>query len=448
MTQHQIPLRPFAPTRPRDTSQATGLRRRSVLALPWAALLGPELAHAQSTRLASPQGNGRFVMVFLRGAYDGLSAIVPHNDTHYTQLRQSIAIPAPDGTAQTAIHLDDHFAFHPALAPLMPLWQQGVLSFVPACGLPTAVRSHFEAQHYWEIGQPGKNSAGIGWLNTLAGANAAATATGPRVIGVGEANPEILRGTAPVKLVARGNAATRTGVLANDRASQALRDLYATSATLGPTYAQGVGSRMDTARTLEQASMMDSAQMLAANNGAGNAAGLQLDARHLTALMRQDRQLRVGFLSAGGWDTHANQGSVTGALANNLGNLATALTTLRAEFSRPDDVIAVVSEFGRTAAENGTRGTDHGHGNAMLLIGNRIQGGRWHGQWEGLAPGALNERRDLPALHDFRAVLSLVLRGTQGATDSQLAALFPDNPFAGSALTAGANQALAGLVRA
>lgn len=448
MTQHQIPLRPFAPTRPRDTSQATGLRRRSVLALPWAALLGTELAHAQSTRLASPQGNGRFVMVFLRGAYDGLSAIVPHNDTHYTQLRQSIAIPAPDGTAQTAIHLDDHFAFHPALAPLMPLWQQGVLSFVPACGLPTAVRSHFEAQHYWEIGQPGKNSAGIGWLNTLAGANAAATATGPRVIGVGEANPEILRGTAPVKLVARGNAATRTGVLANDRASQALRDLYATSATLGPTYAQGAGSRMDTARTLEQASMMDSAQMLAANNGAGNAAGLQLDARHLTALMRQDRQLRVGFLSAGGWDTHANQGSVTGALANNLGNLATALTTLRAEFSRPDDVIAVVSEFGRTAAENGTRGTDHGHGNAMLLIGNRIQGGRWHGQWEGLAPGALNERRDLPALHDFRAVLSLVLRGTQGATDSQLAALFPDNPFTGSALTAGANQALAGLVRA
>lgn len=447
MTQPQTLLHPFAPTRPKDTLQITGLRRRSVLALPWAALLGPELAHAQSTRLSNPQG-GRFVMVFLRGAYDGLSALVPHSDPHYTQLRQSIAIPAPDGTAQSAIPLDDRFALHPELAPLLPLWQQGVLSFVPACGLPTAVRSHFEAQHYWEIGQPGKNSAGTGWLNTLAGATAAAIATGPRVIGVGEANPEILRGTAPVKLVARGNAATRTGVLANDRTSQALRDMYATSATLGATYAQGAGSRMDTARTLEQAHMMDSAQMLAANNGAGNAAGLQLDARHLTALMRQDRQLRVGFLSAGGWDTHANQGGVTGALANNLRNLAGALAMLRAEFSRPDDVIAVVSEFGRTAAENGTRGTDHGHGNAMLLIGNRIQGGRWHGQWEGLAPGALNERRDLPALHDFRAVLSLVLRGTQGATDSQLAALFPDNPFAGSALTAGANQALAGLVRA
>ena len=442
------PLHPDHPLPPSSPSLANGLRRRSVLALPWAALLGPERTHAQTIRRSSPQSNGRFVMVFLRGAYDGLSAIVPHSDPHYTALRQSIAIPAPDGTTQTALQLDDRFALHPALAPLMPLWQQGVLSIVPACGLPTAVRSHFEAQHYWEIGQPGKNSAGTGWLNTLAGSADIFAGNVPRVIGVGEANPEILRGAAPVKLVARGNAATRTGVLANDRASQALRDLYATSATLGATYAQGAGSRMDTARTLEQANMMDSAQMLAANNGAGNAAGLQLDARHLTALMRQDRQLRVGFLSAGGWDSHANQGGVTGALANNLGNLAAALTTLRAELSRPDDVIAVVSEFGRTVAENGTRGTDHGHGNAMLLIGNRIHGGRWHGQWEGLAPGNLNERRDLPALHDFRAVLSLVLRGTQGATDAQLAALFPDNPFAGSALTAGGNQALASLVRA
>lgn len=428
------------------------LRRRSVLALPWATLLGHPLAQAQTPAPTAPTGQGRFVMVFLRGAYDGLSAIVPHADPHYRQLRQSIAIPAPDGTAQTALKLDNTFALHPALAPLLPLWQQGVLSFVPACGLPQAVRSHFEAQHHWEIGQPGKNSADTGWLNTLAGG---ADASAPRAIGVGEANPEILRGAAPVKLVARGNAATRTGVLANDRASQALRDLYATSATLGASYEQGADSRMATARTLEQARAMDSttdsatdsAQMQAANNGAGNAVGLRLDARHLTTLMRQDRQLRVGFLSAGGWDTHANQGGVTGALANNLGNLAAALTTLRAEFSRPDDVIAVVSEFGRTAAENGTRGTDHGHGNAMLLLGNRVRGGRWHGLWEGLAPGQLHERRDLPALHDFRAVLSLVLRGTQGTPDAQLAALFPGNPFAEKALTTGDNRALAGLVR-
>lgn len=420
-------------------AHTTLIHRRHVLALPWAAVLGAPQAQAQNRS----QGAGRFVLVFLRGAYDGLSALVPHADPHYLQLRQSIAIPAPDGTTQTALRLDNTFGLHPALAPLMPLWQQGALAFVPATGLPRAVRSHFEAQHYWEIGQPGKTSEGTGWLNTLAGGNAT-----PLALGVGEANPEILRGIAPVKLVARGRAATRTGVLANDRARGALMDLYANSAALGPAFQQGAGSRMETARTLEQAGMAESPEMQAASNGAPNAAGLLLDAQHLAALMRQDRALRIGFLSAGGWDTHASQGGVTGQLANNLGNLARALVALRAEFSQPDDVIAVVSEFGRTAAENGSRGTDHGHGNAMLLMGNRIAGGRWHGLWEGLATGQLHERRDLPVLHDFRAVLSLVLRGTQRTTDAQLAALFPGNPFAGSALTSGDNRALAGLVRA
>ena len=202
------------------------------------------------------------------------------------------------------------------------------------------------------------------------------------------------------------------------------------------------------ARTLEEAAMMSGTEMQTADNGAPNVAGLQLDARHLATLMRQDRSLRVGFLSAGGWDTHANQGSVNGQLANNLGNLAQALVALRAAFNEPGDVIAVVSEFGRTAAENGSRGTDHGHGNAMLLIGSRINGGRRHGGWEGLAPGQLNEKRDLPVLNDFRAVLSTVLRGTQGVGDAQLAALFPGNPFAGAALMTGDNRLLKDLVRA
>ncbi len=418
--------------------------RRNVLALSWGALLAgaaPGALWAQGSP-QTPAQQGRLIVVFLRGAYDGLSAFVPHADPHYARLRPSIAIPAPDGTAQTALKLDDTFALHPSLAPLMPLWQQRVLAFVPASGLPTPVRSHFEAQHYWEIGQPGKNSAGDGWLNALAGADTV------RALGVGEANPEILRGAAPVKLVARGQAATRTGALANERTRQALMDLYAGSDTLNTPFKQGAGSRLETARTLEEAAMMSGTEMQAADNGAPNVAGLQLDARHLATLMRQDRSLRVGFLSAGGWDTHANQGSVNGQLANNLGNLAQALVALRAAFNEPGDVIAVVSEFGRTAAENGSRGTDHGHGNAMLLIGSRINGGRRHGGWEGLAPGQLNEKRDLPVLNDFRAVLSTVLRGTQGVGDAQLAALFPGNPFAGAALMTGDNRLLKDLVRA
>ncbi len=435
------------------------VNRRRVLALSWGALLGGAVPGALWAQ-AAPQSTARLVVVFLRGAYDGLSAFVPYADPHYTRLRQSIAIPAPDGTAQTALRLDDTFALHPALSPLMPLWQQGVLAFLPATGLPAPVRSHFEAQHYWEIGQPGKNSAGDGWLNTLAGGNAThalgssnaphalGSSNAPHALGVGEANPEILRGAAPVKLVARGQAATRTGALANERTRQALMDLYAGSDTLNAPFKQGAGSRLDTARTLEEAAMMAKTEMQAADNGAPNVAGLRLDARHLATLMRQDRTLRVGFLSAGGWDTHANQGGVTGQLANNLGNLAQALMALRAAFNEPGDVIAVVSEFGRTAAENGSRGTDHGHGNTMVLIGERIAGGRRHGGWEGLAPGQLNDNRDLPVLNDFRAVLSVVLRGTQGVGDAQLAALFPGSPFAGAALMGGDNRLLKDLVRA
>ena len=167
------------------------------------------------------------------------------------------------------------------------------------------------------------------------------------------------------------------------------------------------------------------AQMAAASNGAADPVGLQLDAQHLGTLMRNDRNMRLGFLSAGGWDTHANQGNATGQLANNLGNLGRGIVQLRQDFSEPGDVVVVMSEFGRTAAENGSRGTDHGFGNAIWLVGNRVNGGRWHGQWTGLARGNLNEARDLPAHHDYRAVLAQLLRASFGMSDSVLASLLP-----------------------
>lgn len=438
-----MPRRPASPS----LLLSAGLRRRKVLALPWAALLGANgLAHAQQR---TTESNGRFVLVFLRGAVDGLSMLVPHADPSYRQLRQDTAIPAPDGTAQTALALDKTFGLHPALAPLLPSWQQGSLGFVPASGLPQAIRSHFEAQHEWETGQPGLRHAADGWLNSWAARSSADAADGvAHALGVGEANPEILRGPAQVRLVARGKGALSTGALGRERPRQALMDLYASDPQLASAFARGANSRLETAEMLQPNAAMARSETMAADNGAGSPQGLALDARHLATLMRNDPRLRVGFLSAGGWDTHANQGGVTGQLANNLGRLAVALVELQHEFSRPDDVVVVASEFGRTCAENGTRGTDHGHGNAMLLMGQRVHGGRWHGRWEGLATGQLNEGRDLPVFHDFRAVLSLVLRTTQGASDTQLAALFPGNPYAGSALLAGDNRALAQLIRA
>ena len=374
-------------------------------------------------------GAGRLIVVFLRGAYDGLSAFVPYADPHYTQLRSQIAIPAPDGSAQSAIKLDAMFGLHPALAPLLPLWQQGVLAFVPASGSPDRTRSHFEAQHHWEIAQPGKNSDAPGWMNKLARlGQGSAQLDSPQkslAIGVGEANPRILAGDAPVQLIARGQAATRQGALGNDTARKALMDLYSGDDALSLAYRQGASSRMQTAQTLgNDAAQMMNPSMLesnAADNGAASANGLPLDARHLATLMRQNRDLRLGFLSAGGWDTHANQGAASGQLANNFASLAQALVQLRREFSQSGDLIIVASEFGRTCAENGTRGTDHGHGNAMWLIGNRVNGGRWHGQWDGLAPGQLNEGRDLPVQQDFRAVLAQALARNFALSESQLA---------------------------
>jgi len=380
--------------------------------------------------------DGRMVLVFLRGAYDGLSAFVPYADPAYYALRPSIAIAAPDGTALTTLRLDATFGLHPALAPLEPLWQQGVLAVVPAAGSPDATRSHFDAQHHWEIGQPGNSGAARGWMNTLSGMRAAtheaqAPTAGdarPTALGVGEANPQILAGAAPVQLIPRGQAATRQGVLGDTRTREAVMKLYAGQDALSQAFRAGADSRMQTAQTLTADptdNAMGSKEMQAANNGAGTAQGLLLDAQHLGTLMRRDRNLRLGFLSAGGWDTHANQGAAAGALANNLGNLAAALVQLRRDFSEPNDVVVVCSEFGRTSAENGTRGTDHGHGNAMWLMGNRIQGGRWHGQWTGLASGNLHEGRDLPVYHDFRAVFAQVLRGTQGLKPADIDRLFP-----------------------
>jgi len=429
---HRLPANPATPTR-RQLLHALAASG-SFWAAPalWAQpenAINTGAAHAGSTGATGTFGTeSRLIVVFLRGAYDGLSALVPHGDANYYALRPSIAIAAPDGSAQTTLKLDATFGLHPALAGLLPLWQQGVLCAIPCAGSPDPTRSHFDAQHHWELGVPGKSSSGNGWMNTLAALRGAPSGTKPVAVGVGEANPLILAGSAPVQLVPKGQAATRQGAVGDPRTREALMKLYAGQDSLSQAFRNGADSRMQTAQTLSAdmaATGMDSAQMLAASNGAGNPQGLLLDAQHLGTLMRQDRNLRLGFLSAGGWDTHANQGAASGSLATNLGNLASALVQLRRDFSQPNDVVVVCSEFGRTSAENGTRGTDHGHGNTLWLMGNRVHGGRWHGTWSGLAQGNLHEGRDLPVHHDFRAVLAQVLRASQGLSGAAIDRLFP-----------------------
>ena len=359
---------------------------------------------------------GRLVLVFLRGAYDGLSALIPYADPEYRRLRPTIAIPAPDGTDQAAIKLDATFALHPALSPLLPLWRDGVLAVLPSSGSLDPTRSHFEAQMHWEIGMPGKSNAPRGWLNALAGMATDATSS-PAGIGVGDANPKILSGPAAVRLIPRGNAAVSEGTLGNRRTREALLDLYGGNDEIARAFRQGADSRLSSTQEL-------AAEERAALGGASSS-GLPLDARHLGTLMRNDRKLRVGFLAAGGWDTHASQGGLSGSLAKSFGSLAAALVQLRSDFSEPGDIIVVASEFGRTCAENGTGGTDHGHGNTLWLIGNRIAGGRWHGAWSGLSANNLHEGRDLPVHHDFRGIFAQILQSGFGLRDSQLQDIFP-----------------------
>ena len=281
---------------------------------------------------------------------------------------------------------------------------------------PTPTRSHFDAQYYWETARLGRSSDAPGWLNRLAGR--AGSAQRIHALGVGESNPRILAGPERVKLVAPGRAAQRAGALQNPQARAALMALYDGPDELSTAFREGAGSRLQTAQDLQR-------EMQAADNGAAAPEALVQDARNLGTLMRQERGLRIGFLSAGGWDTHANQGSVSGQLANNLHKLGAALAQLARDFDEPGDVIVMASEFGRTAFENGSRGTDHGHGNAMWLIGPRVAGGRSWGEWSGLAAANLHEQRDVPVHHDFRAVLAQLLRPTFGLSDSQLAEVLP-----------------------
>ena len=390
---------------------------------------------AQTLSKAETQSSGRLVLVFLRGAYDGLSMLVPHGDPNYAVIRPNISIPKPDGTALTALKLDDVFGLHPSCASLLPLWQQGVLAAIPCAGSPDSSRSHFDAQYHWETGKPGLSATSSGWMNVLSGMLDPTSATGASgvangnslisAIGVGESSPKILSGPHKVQLVGNGNSATRPGSLAESKTRDAVLQLYASDANLANAMLDGSSSRMKTAEMLKPkpATGMVGEQQ-AANNGAGAPQGLALDAKNLGTLMRQNRDLRLGFLSAGGWDTHINQGGVSGQLANNLQNLSRTLLQLREAFNEPRDVVVVASEFGRTCAENGTRGTDHGHGNVMWLMGNGVNGGKWHGQWDGLAKVKLNEGRDLPVHHDFRAVFAQTLVNALGLTPSQTEHIF------------------------
>ncbi|MDY7579665.1 DUF1501 domain-containing protein [Herbaspirillum sp. RTI4] len=374
------------------------------------------------SKRAHANGNGapRLVVVFLRGAVDGLNVVVPHADPEYYRARPGIAVARP-GAANGAIDLTGYFGLHPALRPLHPYWDSGQLAFVHASGSPDSSRSHFEAQDFMETGTPGQHNTPDGWMNRLMGF-LPQTESPLQALTLGETTPRILVGKQVIANMPTGRDAGRPTAIDQPRISDSFNSAYAANDNLGKAFRDGLAARK---KMLSEINANDEQKM--ANNGAPLPNGLALDTARLGRLMRNDPRIRLSFLAVGGWDTHANQGSGTGQLANRLAPLADGLATLAKELGPAfnDTVIVVLSEFGRTFTENGNGGTDHGHGNVMWLLGGNVRGKAVYGQWPGLSKAALNEGRDLAITTDFRSVLASLGEKHMRIPDSALQKIFP-----------------------
>jgi uncharacterized protein (DUF1501 family) len=383
---------------------------------------GTALSYGNARQRPRAAGDGapRVVVVFLRGAVDGLNVVVPHGDPAYYQARPTIAVAQP-GSPNGAIDLTGYFGLHPAMHALHPYWNSGQLAFVHAAGSPDASRSHFEAQDYMETGTPGQHTVRDGWLNRMLGTLPRTDSPSPvRALTVGEALPRILTGPQVVANMPAGRSAGQRTALDQPAVNRAFGALYAEDPVLGKAYRDGLAAR----KTL-MAEMTEEQRV--ADNGAPLPNGLSVDTARLGRLMRGDPRIRLSFLAVGGWDTHINQGSGTGQLANRLSPLSEGLATLAAELGPAfnDTVIVVISEFGRTFRENGNGGTDHGHGNAIWLLGGNVRGRQIYGDWPGLTPATLNEGRDLAVTTDFRTVLAVLAQQHMRVNDAALQQLFP-----------------------
>ena len=363
---------------------------------------------------AQQAGKGKtMVVVFMRGAVDGLNAVIPFKDPAYYRLRPSIAIAEPASGEERAIDLDGFYGLHPALAPLKSIYDKGHLAIVHAAGSPDNTRSHFDAQDYMEIGTPGIKSTPDGWLNRCL--NGEKKSESPfRGVALTAQLPRILAGSAP--------ALTLSSIdefrLRHEAMAATLQKLYtSTSDALFRFGGQSLFAAMAELRQLESKIPVSVERYPAGRFGASLA--------QIARLIKADIGLEIAFTEIQGWDTHVNQGGAKGQMANRLRDLAEGLATFYRDLGdRIEDVVLMtLSEFGRTARENGNHGTDHGHANAMFALGGPVRGGKVYGRWPGLAPEVLYEGRDLDLTTDFRTVCAEVISRHLGQKD--LGKIFP-----------------------
>lgn len=388
------------------------MNRRQLLIAAAAAAALPGLSF--SARLfAAPAAAPRTLLVFLRGGYDCNNLLVPYSSDFYYESRPNLAIARPDAhNPQSAIALDSHWGLNPVLRDsLYPLWQRKEMAFVPFAGTDDLSRSHFETQDSIEAGQPSQPGRRYdsGFLARLArqvpdSAPMAFTDALPLSFQGGRDIPNLsLRSAGKVPFDARQ---------ANILSSMYQHTPYAAAAS------DGLALRQKVSQELQQ-------EMLAANRGAANAQDFATQTRRMASLMRE--QYRLGFVDVGGWDTHVNQGSTQGPLANNLANLGQGLAAYAEAMGEHwnNSLVIVVSEFGRTFRENGAKGTDHGHGTVYWVLGGAVRGGRLAGEQVVVNAQSLLQNRDYPVLNNYRDLLGGLLAKTWGLTGAQVQEVFP-----------------------
>jgi uncharacterized protein (DUF1501 family) len=379
---------------------------------------------------AAGGGGGRprvLVAIFQRGGVDGLSMVVPHGDSGYYDARGTVAIPRPaGGDADASIDLDGFYGLHPAMRPLEPLWRERRLGVVHACGSPDATRSHFDAQDYMESGTPGIKSTSSGWLARGLASRPSASPSPFRAVSLTPRLPLILRGAGravAVQSLAGFDVKDGSPADASD-ARRGFESMYA----MGARDLLGATGR-DAFEAIAVLEAVKPDRMAPAHGARYPAGRLGESLRQIAQLIRADVGLEVGFAQSDGWDTHTGQGNAHGALAVRLGELAEALAAFDRDLGdrMAGVVVLTMSEFGRTVRENGTGGTDHGHGTAMLVLGGPVRGGRVYGRWPGLGREQLFDGRDLAVTTDFRDLFCEVALRHLGVPPS--APLFPGLPL-------------------
>ncbi|SFD56974.1 DUF1501 domain-containing protein [Paracidovorax konjaci] len=394
-------------------------RRHCLQAL--AALAAPGVL--QASLAATPQGatDARFLLVFLRGGYDCASLLVPTASDYYYETRPNIAIARPGSGEGSALPLTADWGLHPALAgSLQPLYAKKQVAFVPFSGTEDLTRSHFDTQDSIELGQPvgGRRDYRSGFLNRLATELGAQPRWHDHLspLAFTDTLPLVLRGGYDVPNTALAAAgAGKPGI--DERQAGLIASMYQGTPLAGPV-AEGFQTRDEVARTMQ-------GEMDAASRNALSTKGFEGTARRMARLMQT--RYNLGFVDVGGWDTHVGQGNATGALANRFEELGRGLAAFADEmgpaWSRT--TVVAISEFGRTFRENGNRGTDHGHGSVMWVLGGGIAGGRVAGEQQALTATTLFQNRDYPVLNDYRGVLGGIFGRMYGLNGASLARVFP-----------------------